>query len=113
MFTLNNFLIFNIHLFRKDYLKCFIKDVNFLHMINSKGMTNTFDNVVNVIKKDPKVRIKINDTLDRYMNLPYKYRSEIGYDCLIQNIVLKEMISIMATTITDLDIELKMKISGK
>ena len=66
---------------------------------------------VNVVRKDPKVRIKIIDTLDRYMRLPYKYRLEIGYDCLIQNVILKELIYIMGTTITDLDIELKMKIS--
>ena len=32
---------------------------------------------------------------------------------LIQNIILKEIINIMSTTITDLDIELKMKISKK
>ena len=66
---------------------------------------------VNVVRKDPEVRIKINDTLDRYMILPYKCQLEIGYDCLIQNIILKELINIMATTITDLDIELKMKIN--
>ena len=63
----------------------------------------------NVIRKDPKVRVKINDTLDRYMILPLKYQSKIGYDTLIQNIILKELINIMGTTITDLDIELKMK----
>ena len=66
---------------------------------------------VNVIRKDPKVRIKINDTLDRYMRLPYKCRSEIGYDCLFQNFILKELINIMATTIKDLDKELEKKIS--
>ena len=66
---------------------------------------------INVIRKDPKVRIKINDTLDRYMKLPYKYQSKIGYDTLIQNIILKELINILGTTITDLDIELKLKIS--
>ena len=32
---------------------------------------------VNVIRKDPKVRVKINDKLDRYMRLPCKYRSKI------------------------------------
>ena len=26
---------------------------------------------VNVIRKDPKVRLRLNDTLDRYMRLPY------------------------------------------
>ena len=45
------------------------------------------------------------------MRLPYRYQSKIGYDCLIQNIILKELLNIMGGTITDLDIELKMKIS--
>ena len=69
------------------------------------------DDFVNIIRKDPKVRNKINDMLERYMMLPYKYQSEIGYDTLIQNFILKELINIMGGTITDLDIELKMKIS--
>ena len=69
------------------------------------------DAFIIVIKKDPKMRIKINDMLDRYMRLPYKNRSKIGYDTLIQNVIFKELINIMGTTITDLDIELKMKIS--
>ena len=67
----------------------------------------------NLNRKDPKVRVKINDTLDRYIRLPYKYQSNIGYDCLIQNIILKEVINIMGTTIIDLDIELKIKNSRK
>ena len=62
-------------------------------------------------KKDPKVRIKINDMLDRFNRLPYNYQPKIGYDTLIQIVTLKELINIMGTTITDLDIELKMKIS--
>ena len=66
---------------------------------------------INVIRKYSKVRFKINDTMNRYMRLPYIYQSTIGYDCLIQNIILKELINIMGTTIIDLDIELKMKIS--
>ena len=66
---------------------------------------------INVNKKDPEVRDKINITLDRYNRLPYKYQSKIGYDCLIQNGILKEVINIMGTTITDLDIEIKMKIT--
>ena len=66
---------------------------------------------INVIRKDPKVRVKINNTLDRYMKISYNYQSEIGYDCLIQNIILKELINIMGTIRTDLDIEVKMKIS--
>ena len=67
---------------------------------------------VNVTKKDHKVRVKIKDSLDRYIRLPYKYQSKIGYDTLIQNNILKKLINIMGVTITDLDIELKMKISS-
>ena len=69
------------------------------------------DDFVNVIREDPKVRIKINDTLDRYLRLPYKYQSKIGYDSLTQNVILKDLLNIMGTIILDLDIELKMKIS--
>ena len=66
---------------------------------------------INVNKKDPLVCIKINNMLDRYNKLSYDYKIEIVYDNLIQNIILKELISIMSVMITDLDIELKMKIS--
>ena len=69
------------------------------------------EDFINVIRKDPKVRNKINDTLDRYNRLPYIYQSETGYDTLIQNVILKELINKRGMTITDLDIELKMKIS--
>ena len=43
------------------------------------------------------------------MSLPYDFQSKIGYNSLIQNVILKELINIMGTTITDSDIELKMK----
>ena len=69
------------------------------------------DDFVNIIRKDPKVRNKINDMLDRYNRITYNYQSKIGYDTLIQNVIPKEIVNIMGTTITDLDIELKMKIS--
>ena len=69
------------------------------------------DVFVNVITKDPKVRIEIKDTLDRYNRLPYNYQSKIGYDTLIQNVIFKELVNIVGTAITDLDIELKTKIS--
>ena len=35
----------------------------------------------------------------------------MGHDALIQNVILKELIEIKDTLITDLDLELKMKIS--
>ena len=89
-------------------MKSIIKD---LKLLSSKRMTNTFHDFVNVIRKGPKVRNKINYMLDRYMRLPYNYQSKIGYDTLIQNAILKELIIIMSTIITDLDIELKMKIN--
>ena len=33
-------------------------------------MSNTFNDFIKVIKKDPQVRIKIYDMLDRYNKLP-------------------------------------------
>ena len=74
-------------------------------------MRNTFNDFVKVIRKDPKVRVKIDDMLDIYNRLPPKHQSKIGYDTLIQYVILKELIKIMGSTITDLDIEIKMKIS--
>ena len=66
---------------------------------------------VNVIKKDPFVCMKISNMLKRYNRLTYDHKIEIVYDNLIQKIILKELISIMSVMITDLDMELKMKIS--
>ena len=70
---------------------------------------NSFDDFINVIEKHLRIQDKINDMLDRYMRLYYKYQSKIGYDTLIQDVILKELINMMATTKTALDIELKMK----
>ena len=47
--------------------------------------------------------------LDRFNRLPYNYESKIRYDTLIQNLIPEELINIMGTTITDLDIKLKLK----
>ena len=69
------------------------------------------DAFVNVIKKDPLVCMKINNMLDRYNRLSYDHKIDIVYDNLIQNIILKELIKIMSIMISDLDMELKMKIS--
>ena len=66
---------------------------------------------VKTIGKDPKVQFKINDMLDRYNKLPYNYQSKIGYDTLIRNVIFKKLINKMGMTLTDLDIELRMKIS--
>ena len=63
------------------------------------------------LKKDPFVCVKINNMLDRYKKLSYDYKIEIACDNLIQNIILKELINIMSIIISDLDMELKMKIS--
>ena len=49
--------------------------------------------------------------LDGYNRLSHNYQSKIGFVTLIQNVFLKELINIMATTVTDIDIELKMKFS--
>ena len=69
------------------------------------------DAFINVIKKDHFVCNKINNMLDRYNRLNYDYKIEIAYDNLIQNIIPKELINIMSVMISDLDMELKMKIS--
>ena len=63
------------------------------------------DDFIIVSKKDPHVRIKINDMLDRYNRLPYKYQSKIGFDTLIQNVFLREMIKLMGATIVDIDVK--------
>ena len=67
------------------------------------------DDFIKAIKKDPKIRNNINIMLNRYMALPYEFRSKIGYNSLIQNIILKELINILSLIIIDLDIELKMR----
>ena len=66
---------------------------------------------INVIKKDHFVCIKTNIMLDRCNRLTFDRKIEIVYDNLIQNFILKELISIMSIMILDLDMELKMKIS--
>ena len=71
--------------------------------------TLQMDAFKNAIKKDPKICNNINDMLGRYMSLPYDFRSKIGYNSLIQNVILKEIIIIMSLIIIDLDIELKNK----
>ena len=69
------------------------------------------DAFVKVIKKDPQVRIKIDDMLDRYIGEPNNYQSKIGYDSLIQIVIPKERINLMSSTLVDIDTELKMKIN--
>ena len=72
-------------------------------------MTKTFNDFVNIIRKDPKIRNKINDMLDRYNGLPPKNQSKTGYDILIQIVILKELKNIMGCTTTDWDIEIKIR----
>ena len=67
------------------------------------------EDFIKAIKKDPKFRNNINIMLDRYMSLPYEFQSKIGYNSLIQNIILKELINMLSLIIVDLDIELKLK----
>ena len=69
------------------------------------------DAFINVLKKDPFVCMKINNMLDRYNRITYDHKIEIVYDNLIQNIFPKELVKIMSIMISDLDMELKMKIS--
>ena len=72
---------------------------------------DNYDAFIKIIEKDPKIQNKTNIMLDRYMSLPYDFQSRIGYNSLTQNVIFKELNNIMRTVITDLDMELKMKIS--
>ena len=67
------------------------------------------DNFIKAIMKDSKICNNINIMLDRYMSLPYEFQSKIGYNSLIQNVILKELINMLCLIIFDLDIELKLK----
>ena len=67
------------------------------------------EDFIKVIKKDPKIQNKINIMLDRYMCLPYDFQSRIGYNSLIQNVILKKLINVMSIMILHLDIKLKNK----
>ena len=72
-------------------------------------MMDNYNAFIKVIKKDPRVQNETNVMLDRYMSLPYDFRSKIGYNSLIQNVVLKELNNVLGSLIVDLDVELKMK----
>ena len=73
-------------------------------------MMDNYDAFIKVIKKDPKKRNNINILLDRYMSLTYDFQSTIGYNSLMQNDILKELINIISLIKLDSDIELKRKI---
>ena len=72
-------------------------------------MMDNYDAFIKAIEKDTKIQNNINIMLDRCSSLPYEFQSRIGYNCLIQNVILKDLINIMSLIIIDLDIELKMK----
>ena len=59
------------------------------------------DDFVKVIKRDPKVQIKIKDMFNR---LPCNYQSKKGYDTVTQSGIFKKLINILGGVITDMDI---------
>ena len=65
-------------------------------------MMDNYDPFIKVIKKDPKIQNEINILLDRYMSSPYDFQSKIGYNSLIQNVILKELVNILSLIIIDL-----------
>ena len=67
------------------------------------------DNFIKAIKEDPKTCNNITIMLDRYLSLPYEFQSKIGYNSLIQNVILKELYNMLCLIIVDLDIKLKIK----
>ena len=64
-----------------------------------------------VFENDPQVQIKTKDFLDNYNRLPNNYQPKIGYNSLIQSVILKELINLMGATLADIDKELKTKFS--
>ena len=51
------------------------------------------DAFIIVIRKDSKVRIKINDMLHRFNRLPYNYRSKIkNRSCLLSSNIFERVI---------------------
>ena len=56
---------------------------------------------ITVNKRDSQVQIKIKDMLDKFNKFSFNYQSEIGYDTLIQNVILKERINIMGSILVD------------
>ena len=61
------------------------------------------DDFINVIKKDPQLRNKIKDILDKYNKLSLNYQSKIGYDTLFQIVIFKELIKLMNFIKVDID----------
>ena len=49
--------------------------------------------------------------LDRHNRLPYNYQTKVGYDTLIHNVILEELINLMSVRMVDLDVESNMKIN--
>ena len=48
---------------------------------------------INIIKKDPQVKMRIGYVLDKNNRLSYIYQSKVGYGSLIQNVILKEILN--------------------
>ena len=67
------------------------------------------DSFINANEKDPQVRIKIYDMLDRYNTLCYNFTLKMGCDSLLQNDILRGLEKLLDAVLTDLDLELKMK----
>ena len=59
------------------------------------------DDFINIIERDPQEQKKIINFLDKIIKLPPLYQSKIGYDTLIQNVILKEIINLMGTTMVE------------
>ena len=65
------------------------------------------DDFTNIIKRYPQVQRKMKDNSDKNIELPPNYQSTVGYDTLIQNVILKEKICLMGTIIVDTDTKIK------
>ena len=57
------------------------------------------------------MRITLEAILDKYIEKSLSFQSKIGYDTLIQNVILTEIINLTSIIIVDINRELKLKIS--
>ena len=66
---------------------------------------------ITVVERDPQIQVEIKDILDKYNKFSLIYHSKVGYENLIQKVILEELKHLMSIKILDIDIEIKVKIS--
>ena len=65
------------------------------------------DAFIKVNKKDPQVLINLRSKLDKCVKLSLNYQSKLGYDTLIQKVILEEIINLINFMRVNKDRQLK------